>query len=365
MDNLRHLYEEFGQSPWLDNLKRGWITGGDLERMVASGIRGITSNPSIFQKAMEGSDAYDEELRSLHSGGASILDSYWTLVSTDIENALAIMRPVYDQSGGEDGYVSVEVDPSLAHDAAGTQAAARNLHLRISEPNLYVKIPGTAAALPAIRTMIGEGRSINVTLLFSVERYGDIVEAYIGGLEECGCADLSAVSSVASFFVSRVDTEVDRRLEAIGSPEALALRGTTAIAQARSAYAMWSERFSGPRWDRLAARGARPQRLLWASTSTKNPDFPDTLYVDELIGPNTVNTLPDSTLEAFADHGTLARTLDRDPAAAQATLENVGQVGVDLHDVANQLETEGLAGFSKAFNELTESLAVKAAALTA
>jgi transaldolase len=359
MGNLNALHDEQDQSPWLDNLKRGWITSGELQRWVDRGVRGITSNPTIFQKAIESGSEYDDEFRSLVGDGASVQASYWSLVTHDIEHALAIMRPTYDASNGTDGFVSVEVAPSLANDTDGTRVAARHLSETIDQPNLYVKIPGTQAGLPAIQTMISEGRSINVTLLFSLERYADVIEAYISGLEAAH-GDLSAISSVASFFVSRVDTEVDRRLDAIGTDDALALRGKAAVANARLAYELFVERFSGPRWDALVARGARVQRPLWASTSTKNPAYPDTLYVDELIGPHTVNTIPDATLEAFDDHGTVARTLDADGAGARATMAALTAVGVDMADVTKVLEEEGVASFSKSFDELIGSLQAKA-----
>lgn len=356
---LQQLHDEQGQSPWLDNLKRGWITSGELERWVERGVRGITSNPSIFQKAIESSDAYDAQFRELIDSGASVESSYWDLVTDDIRRALAILRPVYDASDGVDGFVSVEVDPGLARDTAATIEAARHLHRTIAQPNLYVKIPGTAEGLPAIRQMIAEGHNINVTLLFSVDRYAEVIEAYLSGLEACD-GDLSRVSSVASFFVSRVDTETDRRLEAIGSPEALALRGKVAVANAKLAYECFVGAFSGPRWEALAARGARPQRPLWASTSTKNPAYSDVLYVDELIGPNTVNTMPDQTLEAFLDHGTVRRTIDEDLAGAHATMAALAEVGVDLADVTRTLEEEGVAAFSKSFTELIATLENKA-----
>jgi transaldolase len=356
---LQDLYRTQQQSPWLDNLKRGWITSGELARWVDNGVRGITSNPSIFQKAIEGNVDYDAQLRSLVQAGTSIDDTYWDLVISDIRDALAILRPVYDESDGVDGFVSIEVAPGLARDTDGTIASARHLHEEIATPNLYVKIPGTAEGVPAIQQMISEGRSINVTLLFSVERYGDIIEAYLSGLEACE-GDLSNVLSVASFFVSRVDTEVDHRLEQIGTDEALALRGKAAVANAKRAYELFTERFSGPRWDALAARGAKVQRPLWASTSTKNPAYPDTLYVDHLIGPDTVNTLPDATIEAFEDHGTLARTVDQGLDEAHADLEALAAVGVDLEDVGRVLEEEGVAAFSKSFDELIGSLQTKA-----
>jgi transaldolase len=352
-----HLLQD--QSPWLDNLKRGWITSGELERWVERGVRGITSNPSIFQKAIEGNADYDAQLRSLVADGTSIDDSYWDLVTADIRDALAILRPVYDQSDGIDGFVSVEVAPSLARDTDGTIESARHLHATIDAPNLYVKIPGTAEGLAAIQQMISEGRSINVTLLFSNERYGEVIEAYLAGLEAYD-GDLSKVSSVASFFVSRVDTEVDHRLEQVGSDEALGLRGKAAVANAKVAYQLFEERFSGPRWEALAARGARVQRPLWASTSTKNPAYRDTLYIDELIGPHTVNTIPDATLDAFDDHGTVARTVDQGVDEARADLDGLAAVGVDLADVTRVLEDEGVASFTKSFDELLGSLTTKA-----
>lgn len=362
MTRLHDLYEQQGQSPWLDNLKRGWITSGELARWVEKGVRGLTSNPSIFQKSIAGSADYDEHFRSVISGGASVEDAYWELVTWDIREALRILAPVHEASDGVDGFVSVEVDPGLARDTEGTIAAARQLSDSIAAPNLFVKIPGTAEGLPAIEQMIAEGRSINVTLLFSLDRYDEVIEAYMRGLERCE-GDLGRVASVASFFISRTDSEVDRRLEAIGTEEALALRGRAAVAQGQLAYELFRQRFSGPRWEALAARGARVQRPLWASTSTKNPDYPDTLYVDNLIGPDTVNTLPDTTLEAFLDHGTVARTVDADLDGARRTLEQVADAGVDLGDVARVLEEEGVGAFEKSFGELLEVLDRKAATL--
>ena len=364
MSRLVELHEVGRQSPWLDNLKRSWITGGELARWVERGCRGITSNPTIFQKAMTSGDSYDGDLAELAAGGAGTEESYWHLVTSDISAALGVLRPTHEASGGTDGYVSVEVAPELAHDAAATVAAARQLHARIDAPNLYVKVPATAAGVDAVRTLTAEGHSINVTLIFSLARYEEVIEAYLSGLESRS-GDLSDLSGVASFFVSRVDTEVDRRLEAIGTPAAHALRGRTAVAQAKLAYAIFRRRFSGPRWTALAARGARLQRPLWASTSTKNPAYPDTLYVDNLIGPDTVNTLPEATLEAFEDHGTVARTIDADLDGAAAALEGVAEVGVDLAAVAEVLEVEGVAAFAKSFDELLETLAGRATELTA
>jgi transaldolase len=365
MGKLKDLYDQQGQSPWLDNLKRGWIVSGELEQWVERGVRGITSNPTIFQKAIEGNADYDSQLMQLAKAGESVSDSYWDLVTKDIDDALQILRPVYDSSDGVDGFVSLEVAPNLAHDTDGTITMARELARRVDEPNLFIKIPGTKEGLPAIQQMLSEGVSINVTLLFSRQRYAEVIEAYFAGLEARAAAgqELAPVRSVASFFVSRVDTEVDRRLESIGTPEALALRGKAAVANAQLAYQLFLERFSGDRWQALAAKGAKVQRPLWASTSTKNPEYPDTIYVDELIGPDTVNTMPDNTLADFDDHGTVARTVDADPDGAQRVLDQLAEVGVDIDDVTDVLENEGVASFSKSFDELLGSLEAKAETL--
>ncbi len=362
MGRLQDLYTQQGQSPWLDNLRRDWLADGEIQRWIDRGVRGITSNPSIFQKAIEQGDEYTEQLADLTRSGVSVADAYWDLVTDDITAALAVLRPLYDSSDAGDGYVSVEVAPNLARDTDGTMEAARGLWDRIARPNLYVKIPGTAEGVPAIRQMLSEGRNINVTLIFSLPRYADVIEAYISGLEAAAEAghDLARISSVASFFISRVDTEVDRRLEADGSDAALALRGKAAVAQGRLAYAMAMEAFTGDRWDALASEGARPQRPLWASTSTKNAAYPDTLYVDSLIGPHTVNTIPDATLEAFDDHGTVARTVDADVEATTATWAAIGE-HVDMDDVANVLEGEGVTAFEKSFDELLGVLDHRAA----
>ena len=368
MNRLQAIAEEHGQSPWLDNLKRSYLTSGQLAQIRDSGVRGLTSNPSIFQKAIQGSADYDEQFRELAADPHPVIDDYWAMVLADIHGACDVFSKVYDQTDGLDGYVSVEVDPSLAHDGAGTEAAARELHERLNRRNLMVKIPATEAGLPAIQQMIAEGRSINVTLIFSLERYAAVMEAYIAGLEQYAqdpAADLSRVASVASFFISRVDVETDRRLEAIGTDEALALRGKAAVAQGKLAYRLFQETFSGDRWEALAARGARVQRPLWASTGTKNPEYSDTLYVDTLIGPDTVNTLPENTLEAFADHGTVARTVDTDMDEVDAVWAGLADVGVDMDDISDQLEREGVGAFIKSFDELIEALEAKAAELNA
>ena len=360
---LKDLYLVGNQSPWLDNLRRGWITSGELDRWVESGIRGLTSNPAIFQKAIEGSADYDLQFGQLIKDGVAVKQAYWDLVTSDIEGALAALAPVYESSQGVDGFVSVEVDPALARDTERTTADARALHQLIDAPNLMVKIPGTSEGLPSIRTLIGEGRSINVTLIFSVPRYVEVVEAYISGLEDAvanGIEDLSQIASVASFFISRTDTEVDRRLQEIGTDQALGLRGKTAVAQAQVAYQQFLSAFSGARWEALAAKGAQPQRPLWASTSTKNPNYSETLYVDELIGPHTVNTMPDNTIDSFITSGSVKRSIDADPEASELILRKVAEIGIDLEHVAAVLEEEGVASFVKSFDELIATLTSKA-----
>ena len=373
MTKLHDLYSAQGQSPWLDNLRRDWLRDGTLAGLVDQGIRGVTSNPTIFAKAISGQDTYDEQFRSLIAGkaivGSLIEDAYWDLVVDDIRHALAILRPVFDASGGSDGFVSVEVAPSLAYDTDGTIAAARDLHARVDQPNVLVKIPATAECVPSIRQMIAEGRSINVTLIFSLTRYGEVIEAYLSGLEALaasGVDDLSGVASVASFFISRVETEVDKRIEAAaaGDDKLLALRGTAAVAQARLAYALFTDRFAGDRWEALAAKGARVQRPLWASTSTKNPAYPDLAYVDTLIGPDTVNTMPDGTVADFLDHGTVARTVDADLDAARSDIDRLAAAGIHMEDVAAVLETEGVASFAASFDDLMDSLTKKAVELS-
>ena len=365
MTDLHRLFEAQGQSPWIDNLKRDYLTSGELQRLVDEGIRGVTSNPTIFQRAIAGSADYDAEFADLVQK-MMVERAYWTMVSGDVTNALAVLAPVYESSGGGDGFVSLEVAPSLATDTAGTIEAARQLHERIDRPNLMVKIPATREGVPAFRRMISEGRNINVTLIFSLTRYGEVIDAYLSGLEDLVAAggDPSRVHSVASFFVSRVDTEVDRRLADV-RPQGQGLAGKGAVAQAKLAYQVFLERFAGPRWEALAAKGAHTQRPLWASTSTKNPSYPDLLYVDNLIGPDTVDTLPDATVEAFLAHGTLARTLDQGVDEARDVLARLAGVGIDMEAVAQQLEDEGVAAFAKSFDELMQALEDKAAALQA
>jgi transaldolase len=372
MTRLQELYEIAGQSPWLDNLRRDWLESGQLADLVAQGVRGITSNPTILANAISGQDTYDEQFKSLMKDH-TVESAYWELAITDIEDALKLLRLTYDTSDGEDGFVSLEVSPALAHDGEATVRDAGMLHDRIAQPNLLVKVPATRECVPSIETLIGAGRSINVTLIFGIDRYDEVAEAYISGLEALVAAgrqaELPKVASVASFFVSRVDTEVDRRLVTLaggeeGDAAVLGLRGKAAVAQARVAYQHFRAAFSGPRWEALAAQGARVQRPLWASTSTKNPAYDDLLYVDSLIGPATVNTMPDGTIADFADHGTVARTVDADPDGAVAVLAQLAAAGIDMTDVEQTLEDEGVHSFAKSFDELLQSLSDKAATFT-
>ena len=365
-DLLKRLSSDHGQSPWLDNLQRGYLTSGTLASLVQRGVRGLTSNPTIFQKAIQGSADYDEQFRSEILKGSTAREAYWELVLQDIHGALDVFSDLYSQSKGTDGFVSVEVDPSLAHDTTGTLSAARLLHERISRPNVMIKIPATQQGLPAIREMIAEGRNVNVTLIFSLSRYQEVMDAYIEGLEQrmASGSPVSNIASVASFFISRVDNEIDKRLDQLGTPSALALRGTAAVNQARLAYAAFQKTFSGPRWEALAKAGALVQRPLWASTSTKNPSYPDTMYVDQLIGPDTVNTLPDATLEAFSDHGTLGRTIDQHLAISKRQWAELAMNAIDVDEVAAQLEDEGVASFIKSFDELIGVLEDKAVGIS-
>jgi transaldolase len=365
MERLKELYATYNQSPWLDNLKRGYITSGELERLRDQGVRGLTSNPSIFQKAIQGSPDYDEQFRELAKDNGPIVDDYWALVTRDILGALDVFKPVYDASLAGDGYVSVEVAPDLAHNTSGTIEAARHLWKSINRPNLMVKIPATSEGIPAIKQAISEGMNVNVTLIFSLERYAEVMEAYIAGLEACKLPSLGRIASVASFFISRVDSEVDRRLDEIGTPEALELRGKAAVAQGKLAYRHFRQTFSGPRWEKLVARGARVQRPLWASTSTKNPAYPDTLYVDNLIAPDTVNTLPDNTLAALADHGNLQFGAISGAWETDRVWAGLAAVGVSMHDVSTKLEAEGVASFTKSFDELLAALSARAVELRA
>ena len=357
-----HELSELGQSVWIDSISREWLEEGFLKKLMREdAVVGVTSNPTIFQKALAEGGWYDEQLREVLQDETEPKEIFYRLAVRDIEAACDTLRPVWDEGAGRDGYVSMEVDPTLAYEREATIEEAMRLHEWIDRPNLFVKIPATEPGLGAIEECIARGRSINVTLIFGLERYAAVAEAYIRGLERLveSQGDPSTVASVASFFVSRVDTEADKRLEAIGTDEALALRGKLAIANAKLAYRHYGELFSGERWEALAAKGATPQRCLWASTSTKNPNYPATLYVDELIGPETVNTMPLETIEAFQKEGTLARTLDRDLEAADAVLADLARIGVDYDDVTDTLEREGVQKFSDSFDELLDGIRTK------
>ncbi|KAJ1704018.1 hypothetical protein LUZ63_003797 [Rhynchospora breviuscula] len=353
---LHDLYEQQGQSPWYDNLCRP-VT--DLIPLISSGVRGVTSNPTIFQKAISSSSAYDDQFKELVSTGNDIESVYWELVIKDIQDACKLFEPIYDETDGADGYVSVEVSPRLANDTQGTIEAAKWLHLVVNRPNVYIKIPATADCVPSIKEVIANGISVNVTLIFSLARYEAVIDAYLDGLEASGLSDLSRVTSVASFFVSRVDSLIDKMLEKIGTPEALNLRGKAAVAQAKLAYKLYQEKFSGPRWEALVKKGAKKQRVLWASTSVKNPAYPDTLYVDPLIGPDTVSTMPDQALQAVLDHGTIARTIDQNVSEAEGVYSALEKLGIDWNQVGTQLELEGVDSFKKSFDSLLSSLQEK------
>lgn len=353
---------EAGQSAWLDNLQRAYLESGHLQSLINDGVRGLTSNPTIFQKAIQQSTDYDSQFVQLLSASPNIVDAYWHMVIDDIAAAADLFRPVFVSSDGVDGYVSVEVDPHLAHDTEGTIHAAQVLRQQVNRANVMIKIPATKAGLPAITQMIREGCCINVTLIFSLERYQDVINAYLDGLEQ-RLADgntIDGVHSVASFFISRVDSEIDARLEKVAPHLVDHLGGTAAINQATLAYQMFNDSFTGPRWQKLHDNGAQRQRPLWASTSTKNPRYPDTLYVDRLIGPHTVNTLPEVTLDAFRDHGTVGRTIDIDVERARQQWEQLGQLGIDIPDVTDKLEREGVASFIQSFDDLIASLEAKA-----
>jgi transaldolase len=360
-----HQLSELGQSVWIDYLSRDMLRSGELARLNHDdAVVGVTSNPTIFQKAIAAGDAYDEQLREELEEERDPKELFLRLAVRDVRDACHVLRSVWDEGGGQDGYVSLEVDPTLAYDTEATIAEAARLHELVDCANLFVKIPATEPGLPAIEEMIARGKSINVTLIFSLERYAEVAEAYVRGLErlvEAG-GDPSVVASVASFFVSRVDTEADRRLEAAGAVE---LAGKLAVANAKLAYQRYKEIFAGDRWEALAGRGATTQRCLWASTSTKNPAYRDVLYVEELIGPKTVNTMPEETVEAFQDHGRVALTLDEGIDEANEVLRRLAEVGVDYDDVTATLEREGVDKFADSFAELLDGISAKSGELVA
>ncbi len=357
MVKLREIIDA-GQAIWYDYFRRSLITSGELQALIDQGLGGITSNPSIFEKAIAGSTDYDEDLRTLVAKGKPEREILEILMLDDIARAADLFRPMYDRLRGADGYVSIEVSPTLADDAEGMVAEARRFFYTLNRPNVMIKIPATPAGIPVIRRLIGEGINVNITLIFSLAQYDAVVEAYLSGLEKLAASggDLRRVASVASFFVSRVDTAVDRALEKIGEKD---LQGTIAIANAKVAYLHFKEAFRGSRWERLRALGARLQRPLWASTGTKNPSNPDTLYVDGLIGPDTINTVPPATLRAVLDHGRVANTLEADTGEARARLAHLSDLGVDLDAITRQLLDEGLAAFSKSMEAVLASIAEK------
>jgi len=349
-----------GQSVWLDFLSREIIRGGHLQELIDSyAVVGATSNPTIFEKAMTAGDAYDEQIHELADRGCDASQTFWALAEEDVGEACDVFRGVWDRGAGRDGYVSIEVDPRLAYDTLETFREAMRLHEAIDRPNLLVKIPATKPGLGAIEDVIAKGRSVNITLIFSLRRYAEVAECYLRGLERLVAegGDPSKVASVASFFVSRIDTEADRRLQERGADERL--QGKLAIANAQLAYAHYLETFTGPRWEYLASKGATAQRVLWASTSTKNPAYPDTLYVDELIGPDTINTMPEETILAFQDHGTPEQRLQRGLPQAHRVLTELREAGVDYEDVTDTLEREGVQKFADSFDELMDSLQAK------
>jgi transaldolase len=353
---------ELGQAPWVDELSREDIQNGGLQRMIEDGLVGVTSNPAIFQKAIAGSDLYDEQLHELAKETDDPKEMFWEVAGRDIRDACDIFMPVHEETGGVDGFVSLEVQPDIAYDTEATVEEATRLHEVVDRPNLFVKIPATLPGLVAIEEMISRGRSINVTLIFSLERYREVARAYTRGLQRLveNGGDPSNVHSVASFFVSRIDSEADTQLEEVGAQD---LRGELAIANAKLAYQIYREVFNGARWKKLAEKGANPQRLLWASTSTKNPDYPDTIYVDNLVGPDTVNTMPKKTIEAVMDHADIKPTLEENVEEAKQLLKRLREAGLDYEDVTDILEKEGIQKFADPFNEMLEEISNKSAQL--
>ncbi|HEY7961568.1 MAG TPA: transaldolase [Solirubrobacteraceae bacterium] len=359
-----HSLSALGQSVWIDFLSRASIHDGPLQGLLdADAVVGATSNPTIFQKAMSEGEAYDEQLQALAAQGVRGDEVFWRLAEQDIRDACDLFAPIWESGLGRDGYVSLEVDPRLAYDASATYREALRLHAAVDRPNLMVKIPATKPSLAAVEDVIAKGRSINVTLIFSLRRYAEVAESYVRGVERLIAegGDPSRVASVASFFVSRIDTEGDRRLAEIGGHDEL--KGRLAVANAKLAYQHYRSVFRGPRWEYLASKGATPQRVLWASTSTKNPDYPDTIYVEELIGPDTVNTMPLETIRAYQDHGRPRERLLAGVAESRKLLAELERAGVDYDDLTDTLEREGVEKFSDSFAQLLAALSEKHTAL--
>lgn len=364
-----HNLAGLGQSVWLDSISREMLASGELDRYLERAITGVTSNPTIFAKAMTSGDSYDAQVGDLVARDATVDEIYTAVVTADIRQACDVMEPVHRRTGGQDGFVSVEVSPELAHDAAPTVDEARDWVKRVNRPNLLIKVPATREGISAIEDLTAEGISVNVTLIFSLDRYRAVIDAYLTGLERFARAGgrIASVTSVASFFVSRFDTEVDARLEDIGTPEALALRGRAAVANARAAYLEFLRAFSSERWHGLHRLGARVQKPLWASTSTKNPDYSDTLYIDTLVAPETINTLPESALAAYEDRGP-----DRPEVLGVGqmndgvlVLQDIATVGVDYQDVTDKLEREGVGSFVASFREMIGDIERKRAVMSA
>jgi transaldolase len=365
-DDVLEQLSAAGVSVWLDDISRERLTTGNLAGLIRDRhVVGVTSNPTIFAHALASGSAYDSQLSDLEVREVGLEEAARAITTYDIRWACDVLRPVYDATSGLDGRVSIEVDPRIARDTAKTIAEARALWWLVDRPNLFIKIPATEQGLPAITQCLSEGISINVTLIFALERYGQVIDAFFAGMEQARQAghDLSTIESVASFFVSRVDTEVDRRLDKIGTPEAAALRGKAAIANARLAYELYEERFATPRWEALRGAGARPQRPLWASTSTKDPEFPDTMYVEELVAPGTVNTMPEATLHAMADHGTVrGNTASSGYDQARQVFADLEALGIGYQDVVTVLEDEGVAKFEASWQEMLETISTELAA---
>lgn len=361
MKPMQKLYDEVGQSIWLDYIERKMVHNGELKAFVDKGVRGVTSNPTIFQQAIAKSDAYQDDLAQLTQSGKSPKEIFEALAVADIQAATDVLAPVYQESGGTDGFVSIEVAPDLAYDTAATIEEARRLHKSVNRPNVMVKVPATEPGIAAIRQLISDGININVTLIFSLERYAAVKEAYLQGLEArvANGQPIDHIASVASFFVSRVDSNVDAKLGKVSNHDGTdpkALMGKSALANAKLAYAQFEEKFSGKRWEQLQAKGAHLQRPLWASTSVKNPDYPDLLYVEPLMGPHTVNTMPTSTLDAFVDHGKIASRVRDDVAGAETVFTQLAALGISMDQVTDELEKEGVQKFADSYDDLLATI---------
>jgi len=368
-ENRLHRLHALGQSIWLDFIERTMLRNGELARLIREdAVTGMTSNPTIFEKALSEGTAYDDQIRST-GGNLTAMDLFEVIATTDVRDACDAYRNVYDSTSGYDGFVSIEVSPGAANDARSTISEAQRLWATVDRPNLFVKVPGTEEGATAVRQLIAAGINVNITLLFSLEAYARVIDAYMSGLEDRVAAgkDISTLHSVASFFVSRVDSEVDKRLDALakqsGDTAASNLMGKAAIANAKLAYRLFQRECNAPRWKALEARGATVQRPLWASTSTKNPSYRDVRYVEELIGPNTVNTMPPQTIDAFRDHGEVRRTVDADVETAEQQLAQLEALGISMKDVTNKLLVDGIASFQKSFDALIAGLEKKTKAL--